>query len=295
MPSSTMASRPGGDLLARGHDRVVFAGVVQGRGVAAPGHQLVGLAGHGGDHHRHVVAGIDLALDVARDVADALDIGDRGAAELHHQTGHGGLADLSGRMGAGNRALRQAPARKGAYTYRRGRASAQPRLGEHEPMTSQREAASALRRVDAAEVARFSALAAEWWDPRGKMARAAQVQSGAARLHPRRPRAGSSSRDGKRLDAWPGCASSTSAAAAASCREPLARLGAAVVGADPAAANIEVAQAACRRGRARDRLPRHHRRGAGRCRRALRRRARHGGGRARRRRGAVRARAAPRW
>jgi hypothetical protein len=35
------------------------------------------------------VAGIDLALDVARDVADSVDVGDRGAAELHDETSHG--------------------------------------------------------------------------------------------------------------------------------------------------------------------------------------------------------------
>ena len=80
--------QPGGDLLAGGDHRVVFAGVVQRRGLAAPGHQLVGLAGHGGDHDGHLVAGVDLALDVARDIADAVDIGDRGSAEFHHEAGH---------------------------------------------------------------------------------------------------------------------------------------------------------------------------------------------------------------
>ena len=80
--------QPGGDLLARGDDRVVFARVMQRRGLARPGDQLVGLARHGGDDHRDLVAGVDLALDVARDVADAVEIGDRGSAEFHHQTGH---------------------------------------------------------------------------------------------------------------------------------------------------------------------------------------------------------------
>ena len=88
--------QPGGHLLARGYHRVVFAGVVQRRRLAAPGHELVGDAGHGGDDDRHLVAGVDLALDVARDVADAVDVGDRGSAELHDEAGHGGLADCSG-------------------------------------------------------------------------------------------------------------------------------------------------------------------------------------------------------
>ena len=44
------------------------------------------------------MAGVDLALDVARDVADALDVGDRRAAEFHHEAGHGeGWAFLKGR------------------------------------------------------------------------------------------------------------------------------------------------------------------------------------------------------
>jgi len=34
------------------------------------------------------MAGIDLALDVARDIADAVDVSDRGSAELHHKASH---------------------------------------------------------------------------------------------------------------------------------------------------------------------------------------------------------------
>jgi hypothetical protein len=34
------------------------------------------------------MAGIDFALDVLRDIADALDIGDRCAAEFHHEAAH---------------------------------------------------------------------------------------------------------------------------------------------------------------------------------------------------------------
>src|SRR6185437_7098531 len=74
--------QPGGNLLAGRHHRIVFARVVQHGGLAAPGDQLVGDAGHGGNHHRYVVAGLDLALDVARHVADAVEIGDRRSAEF---------------------------------------------------------------------------------------------------------------------------------------------------------------------------------------------------------------------
>ena len=59
-----------------------------GAAAARPGDELVGRSGHGRDHDRDLVAGIDLALDVARDVPDALDVGDRRAAELHHQPCH---------------------------------------------------------------------------------------------------------------------------------------------------------------------------------------------------------------
>ncbi len=80
--------QPGGDLLAGRDDGVVFARVMQRRGVAAPGDQLIGHARHGRDDDGDIVAGIDLALDVARDVADAVEIGDRRSAEFHHQPSH---------------------------------------------------------------------------------------------------------------------------------------------------------------------------------------------------------------
>ena len=75
-------------LLAGGDDGVVLARIVQGRGLPHPGHQLVGDAGHGRDHDGHAVAGVDLALDVTRDVANPLEVGHRRAAELHHQERH---------------------------------------------------------------------------------------------------------------------------------------------------------------------------------------------------------------
>ncbi len=76
--------KPGGHLLAGGDHRVVFARIMQGRGLAAPGDQLIGLARHRGDDDGHIVAGVDLTLDVAGDVADTLDIGDGRAAEFHY-------------------------------------------------------------------------------------------------------------------------------------------------------------------------------------------------------------------
>jgi hypothetical protein len=109
----------GADLLAGRHHRVVFARVMQRGRFPAPIDQLVGGPGHGGDHHGDLVTGRHLALDVACDIADAVDVGDRGAAELHHEAGHRlDLYGLDSGVAAGA-ALAQAPGRKGAYTYRR--------------------------------------------------------------------------------------------------------------------------------------------------------------------------------
>ena len=81
-----------------------------------PGHQLVGLAGHGGDHHGDLVAALDLALHQAGDMADALDVGHRRAAEFHCNFGHlqGGACGFCGPyIDAGtarlNRLLRRKP------------------------------------------------------------------------------------------------------------------------------------------------------------------------------------------
>src|SRR5208283_1437627 len=74
----------GGDLLAGRHHGVVFARVVQRRQLLAPGDELVGGAGHGGDHDGDLVSRVDLALDAVGHGADAGQVGDRGAAEFHH-------------------------------------------------------------------------------------------------------------------------------------------------------------------------------------------------------------------
>jgi 2-polyprenyl-6-hydroxyphenyl methylase/3-demethylubiquinone-9 3-methyltransferase len=95
--------------------------------------------------------------------------------------------------------------------------------------------------VDAAEVERFSALAAEWWDARGKMAvlhkfnpvRLGFIKEAACRHF---------GRDGKRLDALAGLRILDIGCGGGILSEPLARLGAQVVGADPAEANIAAAR-----------------------------------------------------
>jgi 2-polyprenyl-6-hydroxyphenyl methylase / 3-demethylubiquinone-9 3-methyltransferase len=95
--------------------------------------------------------------------------------------------------------------------------------------------------VDEAEVTRFSALAAQWWDPRGKMAvlhkfnpvRLGFIKEAACRHF---------GRDDKRLDALAGLRVLDIGCGGGILSEPLTRLGAAVVGADPSQANIAAAQ-----------------------------------------------------
>jgi 2-polyprenyl-6-hydroxyphenyl methylase/3-demethylubiquinone-9 3-methyltransferase len=95
--------------------------------------------------------------------------------------------------------------------------------------------------VDEAELARFAALAGEWWDPRGKMAplhkfnpvRLGYIRDAACRRF---------GRDSKRLDALKGLRILDIGCGGGILSEPLARIGADVVGADPAATNIEAAR-----------------------------------------------------
>ena len=108
--------QPRRDLLAGRHHGGVFARVVQDRGLAAPFDQLIGRPRHRGHDHRDIVAGIDLTLDVARHVADALDVGDGRSAEFHHQPAHTGLGAPMHQPGGWRDGNGRAQAQKGAYT-----------------------------------------------------------------------------------------------------------------------------------------------------------------------------------
>jgi 2-polyprenyl-6-hydroxyphenyl methylase/3-demethylubiquinone-9 3-methyltransferase len=95
--------------------------------------------------------------------------------------------------------------------------------------------------VDDREVARFSALAAEWWDPRGRMGmlhklnptRLAFIRDAACRHF---------DRDAKRPGCLDGLRVLDIGCGAGILCEPLRRLGASVMGADPSAANIAAAR-----------------------------------------------------
>jgi 2-polyprenyl-6-hydroxyphenyl methylase/3-demethylubiquinone-9 3-methyltransferase len=95
--------------------------------------------------------------------------------------------------------------------------------------------------VDEAEVARFAALADTWWDPNGKMGTLHRFNP--VRLGYIRDQAAAHfDRDPKRLDCLKGLRILDIGCGGGLLSEPLARLGAAMVGADPAAANVAAAK-----------------------------------------------------
>src|SRR5471032_3385803 len=96
--------------------------------------------------------------------------------------------------------------------------------------------------IDTAEVERFSRMAADWWNPRGVMAPLHKLNP--VRLAYIRDKAAARfARDAKKLDCLKGLRMLDMGCGAGILSEPLARLGAQMVGADPAEENIAVAQA----------------------------------------------------
>ena len=95
--------------------------------------------------------------------------------------------------------------------------------------------------VDEDEVARFSRLAGQWWDARGPMAALHKLNP--VRLAYIRDRAAAHfGRDAKRLDSLAGLRILDIGCGGGILSEPLARLGASVVGVDPSEANIAAAR-----------------------------------------------------
>ena len=95
--------------------------------------------------------------------------------------------------------------------------------------------------IDEAEVARFSRISDQWWDSRGPMA--ALHKFNPVRLAYIRDRAAAHfDRDPKRLDSLAGLRFLDIGCGGGILAEPLARLGATVVGIDPSDRNIEVAR-----------------------------------------------------
>ena len=95
--------------------------------------------------------------------------------------------------------------------------------------------------IDAAEVAKFEAMAAEWWDPKGKfkplhMLNPVRLDYIAGQI------AAEFARDRRSLRPFEGLRLLDIGCGGGLISEPMARLGAAVTGADAAAENIEVAR-----------------------------------------------------
>ncbi|NKX64593.1 bifunctional 2-polyprenyl-6-hydroxyphenol methylase/3-demethylubiquinol 3-O-methyltransferase UbiG [Labrenzia sp. 5N] len=95
--------------------------------------------------------------------------------------------------------------------------------------------------IDSEEVARFSAMAEEWWDPTGKfkpLHKFSPVRLGYIKDHVCRH----FGRDPKATDAFKGLRCLDIGCGGGLLSEPMARLGADVVGADPSETNIEIAR-----------------------------------------------------
>ena len=104
---------------------------------------------------------------------------------------------------------------------------------DHEPQTAST--------VDPEEVARFSRVSAQWWDPHGPMA--ALHKFNPVRVGYLRDRiAEHFGHDPKRLDSLAGLRILDIGCGGGILAEPLARLGAHMVGADPSLTNIEAAK-----------------------------------------------------
>lgn len=95
--------------------------------------------------------------------------------------------------------------------------------------------------VDDAEVARFSAMAAEWWDPNGKF-RPLHKFNPVRLAYIKEAVCAAFGRDEKAPDAFNGLRFLDIGCGGGLLSEPMARLGADVVGADPSETNIEIAR-----------------------------------------------------
>lgn len=100
---------------------------------------------------------------------------------------------------------------------------------------------SAINTVDDAEIAKFEAMAADWWDPKGKFAPLHMMNP--VRLDYITAQIGAEyGRDLRRARAFDGLRILDIGCGGGLLSEPMARLGATVVGVDAAAGNIPVAR-----------------------------------------------------
>mmetsp|Transcript_23169 Transcript_23169/g.39620 ORF Transcript_23169/g.39620 Transcript_23169/m.39620 type:complete len:413 (-) Transcript_23169:1642-2880(-) len=84
------------DVLARGHNRVIFASVIHRRGLIHPTNQFIGLARHGRHDDDHVIALGHFHTHAFRSAADTVEGGYGCATKFHHQNRHARLTSKSG-------------------------------------------------------------------------------------------------------------------------------------------------------------------------------------------------------
>src|SRR4029077_15699846 len=130
---------------------------------------LIGHPSHGGDHDDHIIAGVDLELEVARYIADAVEIGDRRSAEFHHEPSHDVPVRAERPYKATGTKAPRAGLKRRVYIP-----VGSPRCnnGRHpyNEIVCMVTGKARMSSVDTAEVERFSRHAADWWNPRGPMA-----------------------------------------------------------------------------------------------------------------------------
>jgi 2-polyprenyl-6-hydroxyphenyl methylase/3-demethylubiquinone-9 3-methyltransferase len=104
------------------------------------------------------------------------------------------------------------------------------------------QASNKASSINAREVEQFARLGAQWWDPKGPMA-ALHKLNPVRIAYIRDQAAARFERDTKKLDCLKGLRILDIGCGAGILSEPLARLGADVIGIDPAEENIEIAKA----------------------------------------------------
>src|SRR6185312_2026087 len=174
-----------------------------------------------------------------RDVADAIEVGDGGAAEFHDQTWHRGSRTCEKQLTSGRRRASPGAAAEKARIHNGAAAALQhselrgwqdPAGCEGNRMVTRMASSS----VDPREVEQFARMATTWWDPRGPMAPLHKLNP--VRLAYIRDRAAERfGRDPKLLGCLKGLRMLDIGCGAGILSEPLARLGADLVGVDPAA------------------------------------------------------------
>ena len=233
-----------GYLLAGRYDSIVLSRVVNHGGFPAPANEPVRGSGHRRNDDRHLLASPHLSFHVARYIADILDVGHRRAAEFHDQTAHASFLDCVKILESAAQPVYVSPDQK-ARPSRRARAIHTGRFCGMQPREDCSQAASGPLSpmpisVEPAEVEKFSSRAAEWWNPAGTFAllhkfnplRIEYIREQVTARYARDPFQRLPFSGLRFLDI--GCGGGLLS-------EPMARLGAAVLGADPSEENIKTA------------------------------------------------------